>query len=464
MKKQNLYYVLLMLSVAIFSCKKNIEQAYVPQNDSITAISYKAQTIEELCKVYFNAAQQADAEKVINVTNGFLHRATDAKLGFNTKQPCHIQPIYAYGIEGIAYYEVWFTEDNQTAKGWALISATEKDYPLVNFSDGLPYSARLITENNSKQKVYRFGTSYYTLEENGVKTKEHGQQPKYIANTLSNKTSGNSFDSKNSKAAPITEAEMKEGVDYFSVTQYDDLKKLFPTYYFNAQRYSVAQKMTQKLFSNENSNKALRLDAYQYRWVPGYSAYYTQIPAYYGYNQNPCWSGCNNNAWANVYAWWDVNRSKTALIPTTAYGEASPLYRNTTDRQNSTDPVQMYVRSVSNTYCNNGGGWTLWSDCWKGSQYASAKGYGYTYQYRWSNAAGGHVDLANILTDGIANNYTPVIVGGNSHFYVALGWSQWDTNSDWTWAYCYPGWNEDNRDNVWVMWHDFNTSTKLFVY
>jgi hypothetical protein len=124
----------------------------------------------------------------------------------------------------------------------------------------------------------------------------------------------------------------------------------------------------------------------------------------------------------------------------------------------------MYIRSVSYTYCGSGTGWTKWSDTWRGSQYAPYKGYGYLYQYYWCNSAGCNVTLANILTDGVANNYRPVYIGANSHAYVGYGWAQWSGNTDWTLAYCYPGWSENNNDDVWIWWHDFNAAVKMFVY
>jgi hypothetical protein len=155
--------------------------------------------------------------------------------------------------------------------------------------------------------------------------------------------------------------------------------------------------------------------------------------------------------------------SKVNLIPTTSTGEGCPTLRNTTARMNSVDPVQMYIRSLVGTYCSGGSGATPLSNQWLAYKYPSVKGYGWSYWYQWNSSAGGNVNLANIVTDCIANNYKPVHIGSNSHAWVGYGWAQWSDNTDWTWAYCYPGWQENHNDDVWISWHDFNASTEVFV-
>lgn len=124
----------------------------------------------------------------------------------------------------------------------------------------------------------------------------------------------------------------------------------------------------------------------------------------------------------------------------------------------------MWLRNVSGTYCGDGTGWTHWADAYKGYQYAGNKGYGYDTSWQWCIITGCNIKLADLVTDGIANNYTPVHVGANSHFYVGWGWAQYDTDTDLTWVYSYPGWQENHNDDVWIWWHDLNTSTRHLVY
>jgi len=465
MKKHFKYLFLSIgLAYAITSCKVKDKSPSDTKADVVAFNDYKSKSLEELVSEYFKEHQEdlGDSSKLVTVANRFL-AINSGSEEFGNKKPIKIQPIYAYGIEGVAYYEVWFTEDEKTIKGWILISATDKDYPLVNFSMGIPYSSRIL-DGDKNSKVYRFGVSYYALEKNGQKVADYGQIPKYVTNSEIDNGDGAVADSKDPNSVLNSgKVEPKEGVDYFLVEDYAALKELFPKHYFSEKRKNTAKSFETSLFSS-NAHKQGRTSAYQYRYTGGSQAYYTQIPANSGFNPFACWSGCNNNAWTNIYGWWDRNASKGALIPTTSTGEVSPLYRNTAARRNSIDPVQMYIRSVSSTYCGSGTGWTLWSNTWKGYQYAPYKGYGYSYQYQWCNSAGCNVALANILTDGVANNYKPVYIGANSHAYVGYGWCQWDTNTDWTWAYCYPGWSENNNDDVWIWWHDFNAAVKIFVY
>ena len=124
----------------------------------------------------------------------------------------------------------------------------------------------------------------------------------------------------------------------------------------------------------------------------------------------------------------------------------------------------MYIRSLSGTYCSDGAGAKSVSNVYKGVFYAPYKGYGYYYNYQWCSSGGCNVNLANIVTDAIANNYNPVHIGANSHAYVGLGWAQWTDHTDWTLAYCYPGWSENDSDNVWIWWRDMVTATRLSVY
>jgi hypothetical protein len=477
MKKITISGMLLCVVATLFSCNKDEQLTETPpptKGDDTSLLGGKSATIEALCEQYFalHKEEAANAEKVISVTNEFLaiNKQTEA---FRNKKPSRLQPIYAYGIDGVAYYEVWFTEDNRTPKGWILISATDKDYPLVNFSQGIPYSSHLLNKSNQHSKVYRFGVSYYALEENGQKVADYGKMPSFIGNANVELEGSGSEDSNHpSNSLRKNAVEAKAGEAYLVINDYESLKQLYAKNYYSPKRVLGAQEMKRRLFPLKGHGEALRgnganlrtTGTYQYRWVAGAKTYYTQIPAYSSSNAFPCWSGCNNNAWAGIYGWWDANKGKANLIPTTSAGETSPLYRNTSARQSVIDPVQMYTRSVSGTYCGSGSGWTYWYNGYKGVFYAPAKGYGYNYRYQWCNVGGCSVEIANVVTEGIANNYSPVHIGANSHFYIGLGWSQWTDNTDWTWAYCYPGWSENDNDNVWIGWRDMNAATRLTIY
>jgi hypothetical protein len=464
--------VFALFTLLFLGCQKQDTKVESTTNAVVASIDLKS--IEVLCNEYFSQHPNVinNSKTLISVTNEFLGINRNCKE-FKGKQTCKIQPIYAHGIDGVAYYEIWFTENNSTPKGWILVSVTDKDYPLVNFSNnGLPYSYQVMQDAakknvpiNEKNKIYRFGVSYFTLEgENGERLAEHGKMPQFIHGNVPLSASG-SGDSRNGNKNIGENVELIEGVHYFTIDNYESLKNLYSQYYFNQNKAEFAEKMRMQIFPKQGHGVAYNSSKdYIYRWVSGQHGYYTQIPAHSGYNTTDCYSGCNNNAWLNIFGWWDLNMSKSNLIPTTSTGETCPLYRDTQPRMDVLDPAQMSLRSLCGTFCSSGEGATLWSDAYKGYKYVVNKGYGYSYNYQWCLWSGCSSNLADILTDCIGNNYRPAQVGANSHFYVGYGYAQWADNTDWTWAYCYPGWSTDESDDVWISWNDMYSAVKLFVY
>jgi hypothetical protein len=435
---------------------------------------------EKYCKEFFNINKEYNdfSDTIIQRIKEFM-AINEGTKEFSGKVPFKIIPIYSYGIEGVAYYEIWFTIDGRNPKGWILLSRTDKDFPLVNFShEGIPYSKKVTDQAqiqgitiDSSFKMYRFGVSYFTLENKiGEKIAEFGEMPSFLPKDI-DKSNGGKGDSKTKTySEKIKEDTLKllEGVHYNSIGNYYDLKKYFPESYFNQRRAKYSKDMLQRIFPKNKHGEAYLFlksaDQYIYRWVSGTQCLYTQISANTSFNYTGCWSGCNNNAWTSLFGWWDLNQSKKNLIATTSTGEACPTIRNTMERRDVVDPVQMWFRGKCGTYCESGGGWTLWKNAWKGYEWAANEGYGWSYWYQWCNNAGCDVDLADILVDCIGNNLRPAHVGANSHFYVGTGFAQWSSNTDWTWVYCYPGWSENHNDDVWIYWRDLNASTKVFVY
>ncbi len=448
-------------------------------NRSTTTI--RAAALSALVIVILGLPAWAGGGPVGHQAPGFVMERVSEFFAFNTgtnefakKSVLHVQPIYAYGIDGIAYYEVWLSDDGSSPRGWLMLSATEMDYPLVNFShEGTPYSLKAfnaardngqVVERNAR--IYRFGVSYFTVENGmGQLIGEYGEMPTWLPRDVeaSGSGAGNSIDGVLFAEGPAGQA--VEGVDYDAVRSYDDLKVLFPASYFTARRAAAALDMASRIFPDKGHGEAYGSNGYMYRYIYNSSnqCLYTQIPANYRYNWTSCWSGCNNNAWMNLYGWWDKNMSKGSLVPTTSTGETCPTYRNTNARQDVVDPGQMWLRSTCGTYCNDGGGWTYWSKAYLGYKYTTSKGYGYHYWYQWCNSAGCDVDLADIVIE-CANLDRPSHIGANSHFYFVYGVAQWDTNTDWTWVYCYPGWQQNHDDDVWIWWHDLNSATEVLVY
>ncbi len=467
--------VILCLILLLGACQKK-DSLVDPTNNGTqqTIGTLQPKSIEVLCNEYFtkNTNVVDNSKILIRITNEFMGINKNCKE-FKGKQTCKLQPIYAHGIDGIAYYEIWFTENGITPQGWMLVSVTDKDLPLVNFSqDGLPYSYQVMMDAkkkqvpfNEKNKIYRFGVSYFTLEsESGERLAEHGKMPNFITAEV-DLTGGGSGNSKDNKTDIEENVEFTEGLHYFTIDNYESLKDLYSKHYFTKSRADKALMMRSKVFPEQGHGIAYNnTKDYIYRWVSGDQCYYTQIPPNSGYNNYSCYSGCNNNAWANIFGWWDINQSKSALIPTTSTGETCPIYRNTQPRMDVVDPVQMYLRSKCGTFCVGDQGATPWYNAYKAYKYLTSKGYGYSYWYEWTLITGTNGDIADVLTDCIGNNYRPAQVGANSHYYVGWGYAQWADDTDLTWAYCYPAWSLNHDDDVWIQWSDMNSAVKLFVY
>ena len=397
---------------------------------------------------------------------------------FSDKVPYAVQPIYAHGVDGIAYYEVWLTRAGLRTEGWLLVSATDADYPLVNFShEGTPYSQQVIARANElgetilpNDRIFRFGVSYFSLETpEGQLVADFGAMPSWLP--TDEKLSG-SGSSDSDRDHPDIQEEGPQGIEwvhYFPIHDYQDLLTYFPRSYFTTERAELAADMRQRIFPDEGHGEAFDDDmtsAYIYRYIFNYNnqTFYTQIPAFYRYNWAGCWSGCTNNAWANVYGWWDKNMGKGNLIPTTATGDTCPTYRNTYLSQDVVDPAQMTIRGDCGTYCWDGAGATPYFNVHNGYNYAWRRGYGFSNWYQWCTTGGCSVTLANIVIDCIGNNARPAHIGTSSHSWVGTGLCQWDMNIEWTWVYAYPGWSENHSQDVWIFWRDLHTADRVFVY
>jgi hypothetical protein len=121
----------LFVALSITSCKK--KDGKFDPNDTkadVVVFSTEGKSIGDLISKYKKEYSDVscDSSRLARILEKFLKIVANNDR-FTGKAPSHIQPIYAHGIDGVAYYEVWFSTDQKTLQGWALISATEKDYP-----------------------------------------------------------------------------------------------------------------------------------------------------------------------------------------------------------------------------------------------------------------------------------------------------------------------------------------------
>jgi hypothetical protein len=415
----------------------------------------------------------------------FVYRRTAEFMAINEntvefadKVPFAVQPIYAHGVDGIAYFEVWLTRNGMRTEGWLLLSAVDADYPLVNFShEGTPYSQQVIARANElgepvlpDDRIFRFGVSYFALESpDGRLLADFGEMPTWLPKDEDLSGSGQGDSANGLPISRVDELPAVAEEHVLPILDYQDLVTQFPRSYFTPKRAELAADMRRRIFPDEGHGEAYNNSptaGYIYRYIYNYSnqALYTQIPGGYRYNYTGCWSGCTNNAWTSLYGWWDKNMGKSNFIMTTSGGETCPTYRNTTAREDVVDPVQMVLNALSGTYCNNGAGTTYFWNVANGISLIWQRGYGYSYWFQWCLTGGCHVNIASIVIDCIGNNARPAHVSTSVHSWVGTGLCQWDTNTDWTWVYAYPGWGEDHSKDVWIWWRDLYTATRVYVY
>ncbi len=392
-------------------------------------------------------------------------------LGIEGARPVRYEPVFVYGVNGPAYFEAALAHADGAERGWILVGFVDGELPIAAFSHtGTPPTKSLKSKAGKNGRVFRFGPGFYSLDDEGGRpVATLGTMPAVLPSV--DETRGGRGDGDEIDAGPAPVAAGAADV----VRDYDDLKGRFAARYFNQRRKAQAATQEKSLGGGGNAGgdygyggyySAGAPGAYSYWWAQRYwdVPYYTQIPAWENYNQKPCWSGCQNNAWLNVFGWWDRG-GKAGLIPQSLGGEGVPENRwSSWGSLDAVDPAQMMLATLSNTYCNSGGGWTLWSDAWRGTNYPPAKGYGRSYWYRWCNIPGCSNELRDIPFHAIATLGEPLHVGASSHFWVAYGLARVGTDANTTWVYTYPGWNTDDRDNVWLWWGDLTTATQVSVY
>jgi len=316
------------------------------------------------------------------------------------------------------------------------------------------------TREASGRKVYRFGGAYFTAEDaQGRLVSEYGNRPRLVQ---SRDLTGSGT---NDRHEPLAEPTPEQTARESRAVSYPELRQVFGPQYFTPERARVASEHRAR--AERETASATATDPYNYRWISASWAqtHYQQIPSNTAPNNNACWSGCQNNAWANIYGWWDRHMGKGNLIPTTSAGETTAQDRNTSARAAVVDPIQMWVHARSGTYCNGSDGWTLWRNGWRGADYPYyGVGYGWRYQYRWCDSAGCNAELRTLAQESIGVHAAPAHVGANAHFYVAYGLAEHSTNPDWVWVYGYPGWQTSSADDTWIYWRDLHSTTLLLVY
>lgn len=196
---------------------------------------------------------------------------------FKNVQINNVYPVYGVKGNEEEYYEIKFTSQAHADNGYAIVSATKKDLPVVEFSEtgetNFEYFKKKLGNKNFKMR--RFSPNYYSAEDNqGKNLADFGIKPIVIPSEMK-------------------KIIRKEGGNVRSNREYKEP---------NINKRSL--KNNWRLFLSN-----IQISSHNILWADGRNnhAYYNQIPAETPPNDTSHWSGCGATAWMNLYGWHDLN-------------------------------------------------------------------------------------------------------------------------------------------------------------
>ncbi len=398
------------------------------------------------------------------------HAAAFAQLpGFRDVTAAQVFPVYDLDGETLAYYEVKYTTGRGDDAGYVMLSATQKDLPIVEFSHhGLTHHERFAMMLQEPFRMIRYGSGYIVAEdERGHLLGEIGFRPQLIPYELWEQTSHIERDEGILRPGDPAEP-FKDDLDVPLLTirrelqdpvSYQEWKeRLDPQTFVNPDPEYLRQEweellMEFKMHGDSRSGPEIVLASssgcsYDIWWIPAMNnrPYILQLSANTGVNHTNCASGCGPTAWINIYAWHRLN-SFFAPVEYSKY--------NTTWIDEQTMELRSYLRT-RRLFCN---GFTWHYRMGRGIPFAeTAYNLGAFYHWRWSlfgwvrNSDSAWVfqvarEMAKIYEG-------PFVVGYFSDWHYAVGYAiaecrghGWRRHS---WAYIYPAWSRNDSDNKWI--------------
>lgn len=364
--------------------------------------------------------------------------------GYNTAQIDVIHPIYALDGKTVAYYEVKFKNSAGGDNGYAIISATEDDLPVVEFSEtGKTHFEQFkIICKDKPFRMIRFGISYITAEDNtGKLLAEIGQRPSVLPDEVKVHIRGEGSNDKE-----ITKPAITGKVDISTIRRtggklsYTELKHT----------YKPRKLPVSLLKKHWDVAKSVNSPCvYSYFWADGYSShsYFTQISKNTPPNNNDHASGCGPTGWMNTYGWHDLNWCNTILngSPTTNDDYIRNLTMQLHDTLGTYEPWWTF---------DSDQGFTWPADMSKGIAFTkSALHHGCSYWYRhdWWNTDEEWV--FEVARDALRRK-RPVIVGyyEDWHYAIAYGIAECTKHGwrDHSWLRIYPAWSQNDNQNKWI--------------
>jgi hypothetical protein len=353
-----------------------------------------------------------------------------------------MKPIYGHRGRSIAYYEAKFSSPDNQNNGYAILSATTADFPVVEFSHrGLTHYERFAgMTRRSDFKMVRFGPHYITAEDKeGNLLHEIGARPYIVPTELQKHVRDE---------AKSTKGEVKEIVTPQAVLDRKG-KKGRPLAYKTFKQRFVRPPVNAEKVETSWTPRTKASCAYDYYWASGYGShtYFTQIPKNTSPNTNDHASGCGATAWMNLFGWHDRNWTPNLL--------AGSQTVNNAYIENLTMACHDFIGTYEPWFTfDSDQGFTWPEDMPKGYDFARQylnHACSYWYRYDWWDT---DEEWVFEVARDVIRAGKPFIVGYFQDWHYAIGYGVAECRThgweDHSWIYIYPGWSTNDSQDKWI--------------
>lgn len=362
--------------------------------------------------------------------------------GFSTAKLGEIHRIY--DSQGkTAYYEVKFVR-GRNDNGYAIISATEEDLPVVEFSHrGRSHHERFKKQLGHDQfYIHRFGPTYITAEDsNGKLLGEIGERPNIVANTRRFRARGEKTSFRRRTATPINLNLPRDQVtSLLAQPEYQVYRSTF-------KHVKPRSSMLKHQWKEAKSPHSPVEYNYYYAWGWWFHPYFRQIAANTPPNNTDHKSGCGPTAWMNIYGWHNLHWAPSVL-------DGWPDENNSYIRE-----LTMDLHDRLGTFNVLGYGFTWPEDMEKGIDFVQGKlRHDCSYWLRYDYGVSTDEPWVFRVARDAAREQLPFIVGYsygtlgiNQHYGIGYGIAEengnWRNNS---WIYVYPATSTNGDDDKWI--------------
>lgn len=370
--------------------------------------------------------------------------------GFDSARPDEIHPIYDLDGKSVAYYEVKLISPRGKDNGYVIVSATEDDLPVVEFSEkGKTHAERFRDRLKGKSfKMIRFGPGFISAESPRGKVLDGiGERPSQVSSLPQVRCRGEAGENREP-----TRSMIKARVDPLST------KDVSVAAYENAKRGYRRQKLPASELKKawEIAKSPHSPCSYDFFWADGRDnhTYFLQVPPNTFPNFNGHSSGCGPTAWMNLFGWHDLNWVSSLLLGSSTTND--PLINMMT--MNLHD-----LLGVFSWFFAPDQGFTWPENMSRGYMYSHSylKHFYQDYWYRYDYKIPTDFTNYNWVFE-VARSYArakrPFIVGYYQDLHYAIGYAVaecrihgWQQHS---WAKIYPAWLLSDYDPTYPDYDD----------